>query len=96
MLGILFAVQSRRTVTTWIQSSHLFCDFRNVFYHLPQIGQNNDNLLHQFLADLIQSHREIILPIQFVLEWLLTIRQRNITARKSRVAAGIIMRLSTG
>jgi hypothetical protein len=58
MLGILFAVQSRRTVTTWIQASHLFCDFRNVFYHLPQIGQNNDNLLHQFLTDLIQSHRD--------------------------------------
>ncbi|MDR2440651.1 MAG: hypothetical protein LBE12_14915, partial [Planctomycetaceae bacterium] len=48
LLGILFADQYRRTVTSWIQHSQLARKFRNFFHHLPQIGRNNDNLLHQF------------------------------------------------
>jgi hypothetical protein len=59
LLGIVLACQSRRTVTSWIQFSSLCHQFRNFFYHLPQIGHNNDNLLHRFLLELLQTHRHL-------------------------------------
>ncbi|MDR2439552.1 MAG: hypothetical protein LBE12_09330, partial [Planctomycetaceae bacterium] len=46
-------------VTSWIQHSQLARKFRNFFHHLPQIGRNNDNLLHQFLSELLNSHRHL-------------------------------------
>ncbi|MDR2438982.1 MAG: hypothetical protein LBE12_06405 [Planctomycetaceae bacterium] len=71
LLGILFADQYRRTVTSWIQHSQLAHKFRNFFHHLPQIGHNNDNLLHQFLSELLNSYQHLfdgLIGIRFVVD----------------------------
>jgi hypothetical protein len=57
LFGILFAVAHRRTVTTWIRAAKQSRNFRQAYYHLPQIGRKSNRLLQQILTAIIAENR---------------------------------------
>jgi hypothetical protein len=61
ILGVLFAFTRRRTVTTWIQAAQLSDDFRQVFYHMPNIGRKSQELFDEMLKIILTQLAVVIL-----------------------------------
>jgi hypothetical protein len=47
IIGALFAIARRRTVTQWIQAAGLSKKYKNIFYYLPSIGRNSQKLFDE-------------------------------------------------
>ena len=60
ILGILLAFHRRRTVTQWIHAAQLSDDYRQVFYHMSNIGVKHQDLSDEML-DIITTHLAAII-----------------------------------
>jgi hypothetical protein len=49
IIGALLAIVMRRTVTKWIQAAGLSEKYRNIFYHMPDIGRNGQKLFDEII-----------------------------------------------
>jgi len=45
ILGALLAIARRRTVTQWLRAAQISDDYRQTFYHIPNIGRKGMNFL---------------------------------------------------
>ena len=65
LLGALLAIARRRTVTQWLRAAQISDDYRQTFYHIPNIGRKGDELfnanveivLEQLGPDIIASSK---------------------------------------
>jgi len=55
ILGALFAVARRRTVTKWLQAAQISDDFRQAFYHIPNIGRKSTILFDEMLDVILEK-----------------------------------------
>ena len=46
ILGALLAISRRRTVTQWLRAAQISDDYRQAFYHMPNIGRKGDELFN--------------------------------------------------
>jgi len=60
ILGALFALARRRTVTTWLRAAGLSEDYRRIFYHLPGIGRKSQELFDEMLQCILEHLGEAI------------------------------------
>ena len=60
LLGVLLAFHRRRTVTQWIQAAQLSDDYRQVFYHMSNIGVNHQKLSDEMLNIILTQLAAII------------------------------------
>ena len=49
LLGVLLAFHRRRTVTQWIQAAQISDHYRQVFYHMDNIGRKSPELFDEML-----------------------------------------------
>ena len=49
ILGVLLAIGIRRTVTQWIQAAQISDDYRQLFYHMSNIGKDHQKLSDEVL-----------------------------------------------
>jgi hypothetical protein len=61
ILGVLLAFTRRRTVTTWIQAAQLSDDFRQVFYHMPNIGCKSQELFDEMPKIILTQRATVIM-----------------------------------
>ena len=57
ILGALLTIARRRTVTQWLKASQISDDFRQAFYHIPNIGRKRENLFDERQADQGAHHQ---------------------------------------
>jgi hypothetical protein len=55
LLGALLAVARRRTVTTWLQAAQISDDFRQAFYHIPNIGRKSKILFDDIFDQILEK-----------------------------------------
>jgi hypothetical protein len=60
LLGALLAVARRRTVTQWIRAAQLSDDFRQAFYHIPNIGCKGVEIFDTMHDIIIEQLRPVI------------------------------------
>jgi SRSO17 transposase len=60
LCGILLAIARRRTVTTWLQAAQIEDDFRQVFYHMPNIGRKSRELYDKITDIILERLRRVI------------------------------------
>jgi hypothetical protein len=60
VLGALLAVARRRTVTQWVKAAQLSDDFRQVFYHMPNIGCKGVEIFDAMTEIIIEQLRPVI------------------------------------
>ena len=54
ILGALLAIAQRRTATQWLRAAQVCDDFRQAFYHMPNIGCNGEeifNAMHKIIFE---------------------------------------------
>jgi len=61
ILGALLAIAKRRTVTQWLKAAQISDDFRQAFYHIPNIGRKGENLFDEMLALILQQLGPVIM-----------------------------------
>ena len=66
MLGALLAVARRRTVTTWLQAAQISDNFRQVFYHMPNIGRKSNVLFDMMLDEILKKLGPVIATSEFI------------------------------
>ena len=52
IVGALFAIARRRTVTTWLRAAGFSDDLRNIFYHMSGIGRKSQELFDEMLKSI--------------------------------------------
>ena len=60
ILGALLAIARRRTVTKWIQAATLSEKYRNIFYHMPDIGCNSQKLFDENITIITEQLRDVL------------------------------------
>ena len=55
LLGALLAVARRRTVTAWLQAAQIEDEFRQAFYHMPNVGRKSRNLFNAMLEEILKK-----------------------------------------
>ena len=60
ILGALLAIAKRRTVTQWFKATQISDDFRQAFYHIPNIGRKGENLFDEMLLLILQQLGPVI------------------------------------
>ena len=60
ILGVIFAFCRRRTITTWIQAAQMSDDYRQVFYHMSNIGRKHQELSDEMLKIILNQLAAII------------------------------------
>ena len=77
LLGALLAIARRRTVTQWIKAAQMCDDYRQIFYHIPNIGCKGGELFdatHEIIIEQLKPVLETAATIRFVLDDSLTKR----------------------
>lgn len=65
-LGILIAIAIRRTVTAWLQAAQISNDFRQIFYHMPNIGRNSNILFDMMLDEILKKLGPVLATSGFI------------------------------
>lgn len=60
LLGALLAVARRRTVTAWLQAAQIEDDFRQAFYHMPNVGRKSRKLFDAMLDEILKKLGPVI------------------------------------
>lgn len=60
LLGALLAVARRRTVTAWLQAAQIEDEFRQVFYHMPNVGRKSRKLFDGMLDEILKKFGPVI------------------------------------
>jgi hypothetical protein len=66
MLGALLAVARRRTVTAWLQAAQIEDEFRQAFYHMPNIGRKSQKLFNAMLDEILKKLGPVIETAMFI------------------------------
>jgi hypothetical protein len=61
ILGALLTIARRRTVTQWLKAAQISDDFRQAFYHIPNIGRNGVKLFDAMLELILQHLNKVIM-----------------------------------
>ena len=56
LFGALLAIARRRTVPQWLRAAGLSEQYRNIFYHMPDIGRKSLELFDEMLGASKFSH----------------------------------------
>ena len=60
VLGALLAIARRRTVTQWIRAAQICDDYRQVFYHMPNIGCKGGEIFDAMTGIIIERLKPVI------------------------------------
>jgi hypothetical protein len=60
VLGALLTIARRRTVTQWIRAAQLSDDFRQTFYHIPNIGGKGVEIFDAMHDIILEQLRPVI------------------------------------
>ena len=66
MIGALLAVARRRTVTQWLQAAQIEDEFRQAFYHIPNIGRKSQKLFNAMLDEILKKLGPVIETVMFI------------------------------
>lgn len=66
LLGALLAVARRRTVTAWLQAAQIEDDFRQAFYHMPNVGRKSKILFDEILDEILKKLGHVIATSEFI------------------------------
>jgi len=66
LLGALLTVARRRTVTAWLQAAQIEGEFRQAFYHMPNIGRKSQNLFNAMLDEILKKLGHVIETATFI------------------------------
>ena len=66
LLGALLAVARRRTVTAWLQAAQIEDEFRQAFYHMPNIGRKSQKLFNAMLEEILKKLGHVITTAKFI------------------------------
>jgi len=60
LLGALLAIARRRTVTQWLMAAQISDDYRQAFYHIPNIGCKGDEIFSAMTKIIIEQLGPVI------------------------------------
>jgi len=66
LFGILLAIARRRTVTTWIQAAHISDEYRQAFYHMPNIGRKTPDLFDTILDSILETLAPVLAASSYI------------------------------
>ena len=61
ILGALLAIARRRTVTQWLRAAQISDDYRQAFYHIPNIGRKGDELFNATVEIVLEQLGPVII-----------------------------------
>ena len=61
ILGALLTIAKRRSVTQWLKAAQISDDFRQAFYHIPNVGRKSENLFDEMIELVLQQLSKVIM-----------------------------------